>query len=293
MYSNYELKHKALAALKGNWQTALMVSLIAALPSLISQVAAILTGTSYADTMNNLLLTMQQNPAASSADLMHSAGLTVQAYLPSALLSLVAALVSPFLTLGMINYTLGLLRGVKDAPITTVFSRCGSFFKAIGLNIMVYLRVFLWMLPGSAAMIGGMFIQVDWLAMIFIYGGMIAMLVLGFRASLHYAMALRFLADQPHLGVNQCIRESFRMMHHRKMLLFSLEISFMGWNILLMLLQTVVSSMLGNVLGSTVYMVLNLALTVYIQTASCAFYDAYLPRMNQPDEGPVNLGDLG
>jgi len=43
--------------------------------------------------------------------------------------------------------------------------------------------------------------------------------------------------------------------------------------------------MFGAVLAATVYMVLNLALTVYMQTAICAFYDAYLPQAGR-DENP-------
>ena len=48
-----------------------------------------------------------------------------------------------------------------------------------------------------------------------------------------------------------------------------------------MLLQTVADAMFGAVIASTLYMALNLALTVYMQTAICAFYDAYHSRASQ------------
>ena len=35
------------------------------------------------------------------------------------------------------------------------------------------------------------------------------------------------------------------------------------------------TSLLGNVLGSTVYMALSMALNVYVMVAECAFYQAY------------------
>jgi len=288
---NFLLKQKARAALKGNWQVALMVALIASLPSLVSQVMGIMTSTTYADAMNSLMATMQNNPAADPQSMLLAAGITPEGYLPTLLVSVLAGLISPFLTLGMINYTLGLLRGVKDAPITAVFSRSGCFWKGIGLNVMMYLRVLLWMLPGMAAMIAGVFIPWDWLAMALLYAGMVASIVFGIRASMHYAMALRFMGDDPSLGINQCLRESLRMMRHRKLMLFSLELSFIGWNFLLSVLQMLAASMFGNVIGSTCYMVLNMVLTVYMQTSVCAFYDAYRAQPERPS--PINTGDIG
>lgn len=285
MFTNYELKHKALAALKGNWQTALMVALIAALPSLISQVVSILTGTGYMEVMTSLMLAMQQNPTADLEALIQLAGVNVGAMGYSAILTVVTGLISPFLMLGLINYMLDLLRGVKDAPITAVFSRRGCFFKAIGLNIMVYLRVLVWMLPGMALTMAAVFVPVDWLASLLLSGGMIAMMVLGIRAAMHYALATHFMADNPGTGVNEAIRLSYAMLRRRKLLLFILEMSFIGWNLLLMILQTVVGSMFGAVIASTVYMVLNLVLTVYMQASICAFYDAYL-HVKAPEATP-------
>ena len=282
MITNYELKLKARTALRNNWQTALMVALIASLPSLASQVVAIMTRSSYAHTMSGLMNSMQSGATVDDvAAMLEKAGITLAGYLPTALVSLLAGILSPFLTLGMLNYFFKLLRGEEDALIGTVFSRTNCFFKAIGLNLMVFLRTFLWMIPGmvleALALVAAATVP-DSLAMLplmLMYAGPITMLVLGIRAALHYAMADRVMAETPSKGINQCIRESVAIMSQRKLLLFSLEVSFLLWQLGLTLLESLLLGMVGNVLASTVGMALNFALNIYIQMAVSAFYLHY------------------
>ncbi|MBP3452257.1 MAG: DUF975 family protein [Clostridia bacterium] len=282
MITNFELKLKARTALRNNWQTALMVALIASLPSLASQVVAIMTQSSYAHTMSGLMSSMQSGATvADLANLLEEAGITLEGYLPTGLLNLLAAIISPFLTLGLLNYFFKLLRGEADAPISTVFSRRNCFFKAIGLNLMVFLRTFLWMLPGlvlevlALVAVTALSESLSMLAILLMYAGPVTMLVLGIRAALHYAMADRVMAETPSKGINQCIRESVAIMSQRKLLLFSLEISFFLWQIGLTLLESLLLGMVGNVLASTVGMALNFALNIYIQMAISAFYLYY------------------
>lgn len=282
MITNFELKLKARTALRNNWQTALMVALIASLPSLASQVVAIMTQSSYAHTMSGLMSSMQSGATvADLANLLEEAGITLEGYLPTGLLNLLAAIISPFLTLGLLNYFFKLLRGEADAPISTVFSRRNCFFKAIGLNLMVFLRTFLWMLPGlvlevlAVVAVTALSESLSMLAILLMYAGPVTMLVLGIRAALHYAMADRVMAETPSKGINQCIRESVAIMSQRKLLLFSLEISFFLWQIGLTLLESLLLGMVGNVLASTVSMALNFALNIYIQMAISAFYLYY------------------
>lgn len=282
MVTNYELKLKARAALKDNWQIALMVALIASLPSLASQVVAIMTQSSLTVMVNNLTNAMLQSPDVTDiVALMEQAGITIEKCMPSVLLGVVSALISPFLTLGMLHYFFKLLRGEEDALIGTVFSRKNCFFKAIGLRLMVYIRIMLWMLPGWALMIipfaliavsPEMALNVLPTVM-FISTSL--MMVLGIRAALHYAMADRVMAETPSKGINQCIRESVGIMRYRKLLLFSLEISFVLWQVGLMLLETLLMGIIGQVMASTLSMALNFALNIYIQMAVSAFYLAY------------------
>ena len=283
MVTNYELRLRARKALKGNWQIALMVALIASLPSLISQVVAILGQTSSMDTMYGLLDAIERDPTADITKIIGQTGFSSHAYLVSAIVNLVAQLISPFLTLGMLNYMLCLLRG-EEALIGTVFSRTGCFFKGIGLTIMIAIMELLWMLPGMAIMFSSVLLVdlSDTLAIIMMYAGMIAMFVLGIRAALHYSLATRIMADRPDTRVMQCIRESVEIMRQRKMMLFSLQLSFIGYSLLLMLAQSMLAMVVGNILASTLYMLFNLALTVYIHTAMCAFYEEYRPHDGSP-----------
>ena len=282
MVTNYELKLKARAALKDNWQIALMVALIASLPSLASQVVGIMTQSSLTVMVNNLANAMLQSPDVTDiVALMEQAGITIEKCMPSVLLGVFSALISPFLALGMLHYFFKLLRGEEDALIGTVFSRKNCFFKAIGLRLMVYIRIMLWMLPGWALMI----IPFALIAVspemalnalptvMFISTSL--MMVLGIRAALHYAMADRVMAETPSKGINQCIRESVGIMRYRKLLLFSLEISFILWQVGLMLLETLLMGIIGQVMASTLSMALNFALNIYIQMAVSAFYLAY------------------
>lgn len=274
MVTNYELKQRARAALKNNWQTALMVALIANLPSLVSQVLAITTQNSMASTI------MQHG--ATVDDLLHLAettSLTLSTYVPVVGTGLVAWLVSPFLTLGMLNYFFMLLRGEADAPISSVFSRARYFLKGIGLNLMISLRVLLWMLPGFALEAASLFLVLDEsmssIGLVLSMGGLVAMMVLGIRAALHYAMATRVLAECPEKGINQCIRESLAIMRNRKMMLVSLELSFILLYLLVAFAVGIITAMLGNVLGDTLSMVLSFVLDIYVQMAVSAFYLAH------------------
>lgn len=282
MVPNYELKFKARAALKDNWQIALMVALIASLPSLASQVVALMTQSSTVQTLNSLMSTMQQNTTVNDVLLLlEESGITAGKYLPSVLVGIVSALLSPFLTLGMLNYFFKLLRGEADAVIGTVFSRKDCFFKAIGLNLMIFLRTFLWMLPGLAlevlalVLLPILYDSAFFIITLLMYAAPLTMVILGIRAALHYAMATRFMAETPSMGINQCIRESVNMMRYRKMLLFSLEVSFMLLHLGITLLETLLLGMFGPVLASTLSMALSFALNVYVQMAVSAFFLAY------------------
>lgn len=280
MVTNYELKQKARTALKDSWQIALMVALVAALPSLISQVMTILTQSSFVQTLQSVMTTLQDNATVGDLlALLEDSSLTLSAYVPAACISVLSWLVSPFLTLGLLNYFFMLLRGEKEAPISTVLSRKSCFFKGIGLNLMTTLRTFLWMLPGMAAEVLAVVLalndETSTLALVLMWAGMAAMLVLGIRAALHYAMATRVMAEAPEKGINQCIRESVAIMRRRKMLLISLELSFLLLSLCISLAESLLTGLLGSVLGATVSMALSFVLNVYMQMAVSAFYMAY------------------
>lgn len=280
MVSNYDLKKAARVALKDSWQTTLMVALIASLPSLISQVISIRTNASTNQLLSDLVNNLQQDATIGELQqLLETSGLSLNAYVPTMAVALLSFLVSPFLNLGLLHYFFLLLRGEKEVGIGTVFSRRHCFLKAIGLNLLTSLRTMAWMLPGAAlmvlAIVVGLLVDSDALFLVLLYAGFIAMLVLGIRAALRYAMSSRVLAERPEKGIRQCIRESIRMMDRRKMLLVSLEVSFLLLSIGVSIAEYLLAAMLGSVLGSTLSMALSFAVNIYMQMAISAFYVVY------------------
>lgn len=289
---NFEFRVRARKALQNHWQVALLIGLIAALPELLSQLVSALTGGSAAQRLT-VLIENDMNILYSNERLASELQsiLNDQGFQWSAILRVVAWLVAPALSLGMTAYLLGLLR-MQAGTVSSVFSRMKIWYKSIGLHIMTSLKAFLWALPGIAVTIAATFLLaynvssadlnrlVSWVNFL-AYAGTLSAIIPMVLALLRYAMASMVLADEPSTGVMQAIRRSKELMKHQKGNFFLLMLSFVGWYLLLVLLEILLINMVGYVLASTIYMVLSLALNVYISTTACAFY------MNAKGESPV------
>ena len=266
---NAEFRRRAREVLKPNLPTALLVALIATLPSLLPQVVAALTG---ADRLPYQLLSQAASirPESLSALLAEHQG-ALQLSGAAVLLSL---LLSPVLTLGQTWFSLRLLRH-EAGVLTDVFARLGAFFKALGLSILTALYVILWELPGVAVTV----LSTLWFsatqssfALMLFYPGMMLMLIFGVRAALRVSQADLLLADDPSRGVIACMRESRRMMQNRLVQFLALMLSFIGWYLLLFFLDNMLYGILGPVVSSTLSMLLQLVLGVYMQFTVSAFY---------------------
>ncbi len=289
---NFEFRVRARKALQNHWQIALLIGLIAALPELLSQLVSALTGGSAAQRLT-VLIENDMNILYSNERLASELQsiLNDQGFQWSAILRVVAWLVAPALSLGMTAYLLGLLR-MQAGTVSSVFSRMKIWYKSIGLHIMTSLKAFLWALPGIAVTIAATFLlaynvsSADLNRLVFwvnflAYAGTLSAIIPMVLALLRYAMASMVLADEPSTGVMQAIRRSKALMKHQKGNFFLLMLSFVGWYLLLVLLEILLINMVGYVLASTIYMVLSLALNVYISTTACAFY------LNAKGESPV------
>lgn len=279
---NVEIRMRARKALHSNWQIALLVGFIAMLPSIISQVVTVLTGGSLA---SRLMLQLESSSAQQMMDpdyltAFFSQVMTSGGFVTSGVVSVVAWLVAPVLSLGLTAYLMGLVRGTPG-QISAVFSRVGVWYKAIGLNLLVAVKAILWAVPGMAFMYGGAYLIAtqanNWdtalsLLSVLLYAGYAAAMIPMVMAILRYAMATYVLADAPETTVRGCVARSKQLMKNRKGQLFTLGLSFIGWMLLLGIAQSLVSMLLGYVVGSTIYMFLNLALQIYMNTAFCAFY---------------------
>lgn len=294
----YEFRRRAREAMKAVMPILLVVALIATLPSLISQAVTLITEadpstlmSSFSNRMMQVLekhgitqpslggeLVLDENQLMADTLAVYEgylADVTVFAREKGPILlalSLLSLLLSPVLTLGMINAMLHALRK-QEFTASIALSRVNCILKALGLELLIGLKAFLWTLPGMALMIAACFLP-EIPMVIVMLAGFVAMLVLGIMAMYRYALATSFLADEPTTRIRDCIRRSCEVMRTRKLELFSLELSFIGWRFLLLLARSLFFGF-GQVIGMTLSMFASLFLTVYTNCAQVAFYQEY------------------
>ena len=299
MIPAYEFRRRARMAMKTVMPILLVVALIATLPTLINSTVTLIADanpdtllTEYSNRMMQVLEKhgLTETTAVTEEVVIDEAQLTrdlfeaVEGYLAFAqtfieekglliaLLSLMVIVFSPVLTLGMNNALLHALRRQEFTPVIAL-SRMKYILKALGLMLMFALRLLLWMLPGLALMFGGMLLP-ETLSVLAMIAGLIVSIVMGIIASYRYAMVTYILADDPTVRIRDCFRRSCEVMQRRKMELFSLEISFIGWRLVLSLVQSFLVSF-GAVISLTLGMFASLFLTVYTNCAQAAFYQEY------------------
>lgn len=154
-------------------------------------------------------------------------------YQPSAtarLLRTALSLMSITITAGFIIFCLNTLRGKEDASYWNLFDGFSIFGRVFLLYIMEAVFIALW-------------------AMLFIFPA--------FIAYYRYSQAIYLLIDHPEMSPYECIQESSRIMQGHKWERFSLDLSFLGWFLLMALLSTMGGflglSFLGTLLGIWVY----------------------------------------
>ena len=315
-----EFRRRARVAMKPVMSVLILVALIAALPSLLSSTVTLMTqatpdslltntlnrtmqvmekyGLQSTQTVEDMvideatLLAMEADILAVSEGYMQDLDNFLREKGPiMAVTTLMVLVAGPVLTLGMINAMLHALRK-KEFTASIVLSRMNCFFRVLGMQLLVMLKTLLWMLPGMALMIAGLFVPVDLVGTVML-GGMACMLVLGIMANYRYAMAVYVMADKPETPVLACIRRSKEIMHRRKGELFCLELSFIGWSLLLSYVQAMLNGF-GPVIGLTLGMFASLFLTVYTNCAKTAFYQEYgvgsvaEPEAPAREEAPVD-----
>jgi uncharacterized membrane protein len=142
---------------------------------------------------------------------------------------------------------------------------------------MIFLRLVLWMLPGMALSMFGAVVTLlePSIGGLLMLAAMAVMFVLMIRAMYSYRLATYIMADVPETGINASIRRSKEVMKGRRMELFGLEFSFLGWRLLLSMGQSMLLGLFGGVLGMTLGMFASLFLQTYLSMAETAFYQEY------------------
>lgn len=303
----FEFRRRARAAMKPVMPLLLIVALLAALPSLINDAVVMIAdanpNTLMTDFTNRLMQVVEKAGLTQNAvvgevvidqnqlalDILavqESYFANLQTFIKEkglllAGLSLMVAVASPVLTLGMINALFHALRK-KEFTAAIAFSRARYVLKAVGLMLWVALKLFVWMLPGMALAVASLFMSAD-VALLALIAGFVASIVMGIMASYSYAMAVYVMADDPTTKIRACVRRSCEVMHKRKMELFTLELSFIGWSLLLSLAQSMLLNF-GTVIAMTLTMFASLFLNVYKNCAQAAFYQEYaVGKVDLPD----------
>lgn len=143
---------------------------------------------------------------------------------------MVMNLITGFLAYGYnTSYTLNIARQ-QPASYTHIFDGFRNLLQVFLLQLLTYVYVFLW-------------------SLLFIIPGIIA--------SYRYAMAPYILRDNPGMPVSEAIRQSKEMMMGHKMDLFVLQLSFIGWALLVPL----------------TFGILSLWLVPYMSTTTALFYE--------------------
>ncbi len=283
---SFEFRRRAREAMLPVMSILVVVTLIAMLPSIVSSIVTTIADSDPSAAMvdlyteENLTAMMSDDPAvvdAVTGQMMTKMSAFFAEKWPfMALTVLVTMLLGPVLTLGF-NHTLLKALRREEISYSTVLARLPIFLKAIGLNLMIFLRIFLWMLPGWALSLLGAVIMVFEanIGVLVMVAAMVLMFVLMIRAMYRYRLATYVMADAPETGVNVAIRRSREIMKGRKMELFSLELSYVGWHLAVNLAQMLLLTMLGSVLGMALGMFASFLLQLYVYMGTAAFYQEY------------------
>jgi len=142
---------------------------------------------------------------------------------------IVQILTSGAFTLGLIIFFVGIARK-EGPPISEVFSGFSHFIKAFCVYFMMGLFTLLWSL---------------------------LLVIPGIIACYRYSQAYYILQDNPDIGALEAIRRSKELMKGRKLNLFVLHLTFIGWALLALL----------------TFGIGYLWLTPYFQVTQAHFYD--------------------
>ena len=285
-YPSGYFRSKARDALKGHWQTALLIALIVNLPTLLAQGITVFTGNDPMDRFQAVVIQASRDGIMTQSLLTGeiSAWLHSSGFWMTTGLNLFAWLITPCLALGMYKWLMDLLRKQPETDaVTGAFCRIRLFFRAIGLQLLIILKILLWTLPGLALLIVLMLplyragtAEAANSAMqtvnLFTLPVVLAMAVPGVLAALRYAMAEFILADNPEARVTECIRRSKEHMRELKKMLFMLLFSFLLWYLLQLLVASFLSGMGSGILSLLFQMLTGLALNIYMSGSEAAFY---------------------
>ena len=122
-------------------------------------------------------------------------------------LDLIALLLGGVISVGLCRFLLDMATKRREPRFDTLFSSFNIYLKTLGLNILITLAVL---------------------------AGTLLFIVPGIIVSLMFSQAFYILSEDPSKSITQCINESVNLMSGNKWELFYLELSFIGWWLLVL-----------------------------------------------------------
>lgn len=150
------------------------------------------------------------------------------------ILTFVIELMATVLGVGFSLYALRVSRGIK-AGVGDVFDAFGLFFRAVLVSMIPNILVTLWMCVYILPV--GMLMGATGSPLWVILG--LPLMIPAVRASYSYRQAAFIMVDNPHLNPLECIALSKAAMEGHRWELFKLDLSFLGWEILQLLVAPV------------------------------------------------------
>ena len=125
----------------------------------------------------------------------------------------------------------GLQQLAEDQPVKggVLFSRIRHALGSIGLPLWIYVKTYVWALPGEAVVLLGTSLMLSspgFFATLVRIAGFILMYALMIPAALRYSMAHYVFAEHPELGVYDAVERSKDIMCYRKWQLFCLNLPY-------------------------------------------------------------------
>ena len=235
LISSVFFKLKARNALKGNWQTALLVTFFSGIFMTVASLFSALylpQADAYLAYSDVLGLLEAYNAVPQST------------YVAYFVILIVGLLVSPVLMLGACNYFISRIKG-EELGLRGMFSRVKYAPRATWLYLRMSIQIALW-------------------SMLFIIPGIIAVI--------RYSLAPYYMAENPDITVAEAIRKSKERMKNLKLTYAMLMISFIGLQLISMLLQSILISVAGVVVALVATQFMSLFISTYAAASIAAFY---------------------
>ena len=257
---SFFFKHRARRVLKGNWQNALVVTFFTSIFLTVAQVLQSVVTEDINGIMSSLSYALQSMPEGVTAEstqftevlelyqrLFAAIGSIPQmTWIALLAINLLALVVTPALTVSCNHYFIRLNDGQEIGVMQGLLGRMRIFLRSLWLHVIMFIRIFLW-------------------SLLFVIPGIIA--------ALRYSMAPYYLAENPDMKASEAIRKSKETMKTLKMSYFMLQLSFVGWNLLVSLIQIFLMD-INPVIALVAAQFMSLMVSAYLNASSAVFYCA-------------------